>query len=259
EYRRRGGISPGAGPAPDESRDEVALERDHVRRTRGLPLERIRGDLFGPDSGLCGALAEIGYGEIPDARAARGSPGELRRGNATQARPPHVVRMKVPALEDRDEDRELVRRVMPVDIVRRIGLRVAGCPGLGERLIERLAVLHARADVGGRPVQESAEHARPHRPEAPHPCDHRHRGGEGARDRGADGPKPQQADAERLFAHGRRGRPQTTLPATGKATRSTPRLAKSARTSAANAAVRSPSVTRESELVLCSAWMKSSM
>src|SRR5919201_1948428 len=81
--------------------------------------------------------------------------------------------------------------------------------------------------------------------------------GERASDRRAHRPEAEQTDADRPIAHGRFGRPQTT-PATGTTTRSIPRRSNRARTSVAKASVRSPSVTRESVLVLWSARTKSS-
>src|SRR5882672_575171 len=108
EYRGRGGVSARARATPDQTWNEIALERDHVRRTRGLPLERICGDLFRPNSGFGRFLAEVSDGEVAQSRPARGGRRHVRRRDAAEAGAAHVVGMKVPALEERDQDRELV-------------------------------------------------------------------------------------------------------------------------------------------------------
>src|SRR4029077_5219561 len=120
-----------AGAAPDQTWNEIALERDHVRRPGRLPLQRIRRHLFGPDARLCRPLAEVGDSEETESRASCRGAGQVSRGDPAEARPTNVVRMEMPALKDRNEDGELVRGIVPIDVVSRVGLRVAGSHRLG--------------------------------------------------------------------------------------------------------------------------------
>src|SRR4029079_3235784 len=95
EYRGRGRVTARSGAAPDQTWNEIALERDHVGRSGGLPLERIRSSLFRPDPRLRGLLAEVGDGQEAHARAARGRAGQIPGGDAAQARSADVVRVEV--------------------------------------------------------------------------------------------------------------------------------------------------------------------
>src|SRR6185503_6298990 len=122
EYRGRGRVSARPRAAPHQTWNEIALERDHVRRPRRLPLERLRGNLLRPDAGFGRLLTEVGDREIPQPRPAGGGAGHVGSGDAAEAGAANVVGMEVPALEDRDEDGELVGGVMAVDVVRRIRL-----------------------------------------------------------------------------------------------------------------------------------------
>src|SRR5881628_3553620 len=104
EYRGRGGVSARAGAAPHQTWNEIALERDHVGGPRGLTLERIGGDLFRPDSAFGRLLAEVGHGEVTQSCSARGGAGHVRRRDVAETGATHVVGVKMPAFEDRDED-----------------------------------------------------------------------------------------------------------------------------------------------------------
>src|SRR6202158_3392739 len=87
--------------------------------------------------------------------------------------------MEVPALEQADEDRELVRGAEAVAVRRRVGLGVPLRDRLLERRIEAESGLHARADVGRRAVEQAAYDARTRSGEHACPGDQRDRGGDG--------------------------------------------------------------------------------
>src|SRR5512141_2300757 len=78
-----------------------------------------------------------------------------------------LFRGNVPAGGDPYEDRELVRRVDPVDVERRVRLGETGGLGLGEDLGERLPLPgHARQDVVARPVDDPEDRPDPVRRQA---------------------------------------------------------------------------------------------
>src|SRR5206468_4723346 len=103
-----------------------------------------------------------------------------------------------------------------------------------------LGIAHRRGDELDRPACR--------RVDAPRPV------GEGARDGGPDRAEPEETDAERLGAHAS-GRPHATMPTTSKRMRSMWCRERTARASDSKASARSPSVARESELVLASIAM----
>src|SRR5207245_7790014 len=103
EYRGRGRVAARAGAAPDQTWNEIALERDHIRRPRGLALERIGRDFLRPDAGFRRLVAEVGYREVTNPRAARGRAGHVGCGDAPETGAPHVVRVEMASLEDRHE------------------------------------------------------------------------------------------------------------------------------------------------------------
>src|SRR5512141_2143836 len=78
-----------------------------------------------------------------------------------------LFRGNVPAGGNPYEDRELVRRIDPVDVERRVRLGESGGLGLGEDLWERLPRPgHARQDVVARPVDDPEDRPDPVRRQA---------------------------------------------------------------------------------------------
>ena len=169
---------PAPGPLNTSAAREVGLDGDDVRRSVGGALERARGDFFGTDASLRRALAEVRGREIADLRATRLGGLDGVRGQPAQRRAPHVVGMEVPALEEADEDRQLVRGVEAVDVRGRVRLGVALRDRFLERGVEPEARLHARADVRRRSVQQAAHDARPRRGQHPRAGDERDRRGD---------------------------------------------------------------------------------
>ena len=130
-------------------------------------------------------VVELGDREQLHDIAQAGGIGDVLRGDARDALPVHVVGGDTRIERDRGEDRAFRRRVEPVDVRGRVGLRVAEALRLGERLVEPPAALrHLGEDVVRRAVHD-AEH--PGDPIARERFAQRTDQGDAAGDRGLEG------------------------------------------------------------------------